>query len=271
MSIQELSMNSAALLSGIRDGNYHAGGIRCLQLLRLVEPYFGELRDEAVRLTGTESGSDVTHPKHITNWTRPHGEVVQFSLFNTSGRYEDFSSDHDLSQSGKRFLGAVSYPNLACLISAVPDLVNFRINLLGAGASLSPHEEHAIVRLSNGTVGARVRFHLPLVTDLRAELKLDGHVYHLAPGTVYFINHGCVHSACNGSDNFRIHLVWDVLLTHEAYKIMFGNATWSLPVVRIPEDQQTVTPTRTEQIGTYERIPPSVTRDEADGLRLCRR
>jgi len=264
-------MNSAALLSGIRDGNYHVGGIRCLQLLRLEEHYFGELRDEVVRLTQTECGSDVSNPNHITNWTRPRGEIVQFSLFNTSGRYDDFSSDHDLSRIGKRFFGSASYPELARFLSVVPDLVNFRINLMGAGASLSPHEEHAIVRTGGGAVGARVRFHLPMVTDFRAELMLDGYVYLLAPGTIYFINHGCVHSACNGGDHCRIHLVWDLLLTHEAYDVMFGDATWPLPLVRIPEDEQRVTPVRTEQIGAYERIPPTVTRDEADGLRLWTR
>ena len=110
-----------------------------------------------------------------------------------------------------------------------------------------------------------------MVTDFRAELTLDGYVYHLAPGMIYFVNHGCVHSVHNGGNNCRIHLVWDLLLTNEVYEAMFGNTTWSLPVTRVPEDQQTVTPIRTEQIGPYERIPPIVTRDEADSLRLCRR
>ena len=261
-------MNCNALLAGIRNGNYHAGGIRCMKLLHLEAGYFEELRDEVVRLTQSERGSDVTHPNHVTRWTRPSGEVTQFSLFNTSGRYDDYSSDHDLLTRDKRFLGAPSYPQLAHLVAAIPDLVNFRINLLGARAELSAHEEHSIIRMGDGAVAGRLRFHLPLVTDVGAELTLDGYVYHLEPGILYFINHGCVHSARNGGNHRRIHLVWDALLTRAVYDVMFGDSTLPLPVTRFSEHRQSVKPVRTEPVGNYHRIAPPVTRDEADALKL---
>jgi hypothetical protein len=35
------------LLDGLRDANFHAGGIRCLRLLRLDARYFGELGAES--------------------------------------------------------------------------------------------------------------------------------------------------------------------------------------------------------------------------------
>ena len=261
-------MSYSSLLNGIREGNYHAGGIRCLQLFRLQENYLAELKNEVMRLTQTECASDVTNPRHITNWVRPSGEVTQFSLFNSSGRYDDFSGDHSLSSSGKQFFGAHAYPILARLLASLPDLVNFRINLLGSGAKLSPHEEHSIVRIKSGEVVARVRFHLPIITAPKAELTLDGHVYHLMPGVIYLINHGCVHSAQNGSSNMRIHLVWDMLLSRAAFDVMFGESVLSLPIIRFQEHERQVTPIRMEHIGSYERIPPAITRDEADHLEL---
>jgi hypothetical protein len=152
------------------------------------------------------------------------------------------------------------------LLSVLPDLVNCRLNLLGPRASLSPL--HSLVHIGDGRVGARVRFHLPLVTNLHAELTIDGHVYHLLPGTVYLINHGCVHSAHNGGDAYRLHLVWDMRLSREAYRAMFGNLGWPLPLTRLQDDEQTVLPLRREKMGPYERFPPSVTRIEADTLAL---
>ena len=261
-------MTPAALLAGIRDGNYHAGGICCLQLFRLDESYVARLIDEATSLTRTELGSDVTRANHVTHWTKPRGKVVQFSLFNSSGHLEDFSDDHNMSSAGKRFFKDASYPGLARLASSLPDLVNFRLNLMGPGSSLSPHEEHSLVRIGDGKVGARIRFHLPLVTNIDAELTLEEHVFHLMPGTVYLVNHGCVHSARNGGDTDRLHLVWDMLLTVEAYDAMFGNVDLPLPLRRLRDDEQTVSPLRREKVGLFERIPPNVTRLEADSLAL---
>lgn len=262
-------MSTAALLSGIRDGNYHvANGTRCLQLLRLGKEYFEALREEVLVLTRSERGSDVTDPSHVTYWTRPSGEAIQYSLYNTSGRYDDYSTDHDWRRLGKQFFGAGSYPRLAKLLAQIPDPINFRINILGAGAQLSPHEEHSIVRMSDGAIVGRLRFHLPVVTERGAELTLDGNVYHLEAGVIYFINHGCVHSARNGGRDARIHLVWDVLLSQAAYDCLFGESAWSLPVARFPDHARPVTPGRTQPVSTYLRIPPSVTREEAEALQL---
>jgi hypothetical protein len=258
-------MNAAALLNGVRDGNDHVGGIRCLKLFRLEEAYFSELRDEVARLIETECASDVCDPRHITNWTKPRGEVLQFSLLNISGSYDDFTTDHNLSKDGKHFHGPQCYASLSSLVSALPDLVNLRINVLGPGASLSAHEEHAIVRV-RGKICARVRFHLPVITNPRAELTLDGHVYHLLPGTIYFINHGCVHSACNNGPQQRVHLVWDMLLTREVFDAMFGAGDLPLPLRQIPEEEQLSEPLRKERVGAFERIPPSVTPEETARL-----
>jgi hypothetical protein len=262
-------VNGSTLLAGIRDGNYHTGGIRCLRLFQLAPAYFAELCADVERLCRVERASDVSDPSHITNWTRPRGNIVQFSLLNATGRYDDFSADHNLSCLGKTFHGAAQYSALAQFVGLFPHTINFRINVMSPGASLSPHEEHAVIRTCTGSIGARVRFHLPIVSNPDAELMLDGWVYHLTPGTVYFINHGCVHSACNRGKDHRIHVVWDMLLTRDAFDFMFGNDAHPPPLLAIIESERTPAPIRMERVGAHLRLPSPVTRDEADRLVWC--
>lgn len=262
-------MNATTFFHGILDGERHAGGIRCLRLFRLDSADFADLRADVERLRREQRPSIVTRSDHITYWTRPLGEVLQFSLLSVSGRYDDFSSDHNLSCLDKRFHEAVAYPALARFIAAFPHAVNFRINVLGPRSGLSPHEEHVVVRTRAGTIGARVRFHLPVVTNTRAELMLDGNIYHLEQGTIYFINHGCVHSATNGGEDARIHLTWDMLLTREAFDRMFGAAPQASPLARISGEERDVAPIRTERVGAYRRLAPWASPDETLQLDFC--
>ena len=88
-----------------------------------------------------ETASIAGDPGHVTNWTRPQGLVRQFSLLNRSGRFDDFSADHDLTCLGKSFHAADRYPALARLVKGFPHAVNFRINAMAPGARLPPHEE----------------------------------------------------------------------------------------------------------------------------------
>jgi len=262
-------MTAETLLAGIRDGDYHDGDIRCLPLFRLKNEYFAALRADVMRLCQTERASDVRAPEHITHWARPVGLVVQFSLLNASGRFDDFSVDHDQSCFGKQFHHVEAYPTLAAFVAAFPHTINFRANMMAPGASLSPHEEHAVIRTRAGTVGARARFHLPIVTNPRAEVMLDGSAYHLAVGVIHFVHHGRVHSARNGGDEPRIHLVWDLLLTREAFAFMFGQAAHPEPFVRIAGHEQTLAPLRTERVGACVRLPRVISRDDADQLDWC--
>lgn len=39
---------------------------------------------------------------HITNWTSPFGDAVQYSLKNKSGDFNDTSIDHDLNLTDKK-------------------------------------------------------------------------------------------------------------------------------------------------------------------------
>jgi hypothetical protein len=257
------------LLAGIRDADRHAHGIRCLQLFRLEETFFDQLCAQVETLTHAHSPSVVSDPRHVTNWTHPHGEVTQFSLLNASGRFDDFSADHDASCFGKWFHHAALYPAVGVLISLFPHLLNFRINVLGPGAALSPHEEHALIRTRSGSVGVRVRFHLPVVSNQAADLTLDGYVYHLREGVIYYVNHGCVHAASNAADKPRTHLVWDMLLTREVFESTFANEVPATPLISIPAGEQVPTPIRTQLHSEYYRLQPLVTKQEATRLRLC--
>ncbi|MEV6330535.1 aspartyl/asparaginyl beta-hydroxylase domain-containing protein [Streptomyces sp. NPDC051909] len=250
-----------SLLRGIRDANYHRPGIRCMRLFSAHAATLRELVAEAEGLRTRHAPSLAGDPGHVTAWTGPRGRVEQFSLFNASGRCDDFSRDHDLSCFGKRFHHRTYCPALSALAQALPHLVNFRINVLGPGAALAPHEEHSVVRSDSGTVGVRARFHLPLVTGPEATVVLDGDLHHLAAGTVYLVNHGCVHAAENAGATDRIHLVWDMLLTAPATEVMFGAGPapegftrTRLRAVR-PEGRRTVT--------RWERIAPRVSEAEA--------
>jgi hypothetical protein len=107
-------------------------------------------------------------------------------------------------------------------------------------------------------------------TNAAAELMLDGHVYHLEPGTLYFVNHGCVHSARNGHDSEpRLHLTWDMLLTHDAFACMFGDDALAFPAVRVPQDARVPAPVRRVPVSTYRRIMPAVSPQDARRVDFC--
>lgn len=262
-------MTPRQLLDGLRDGNYHSGGIRCLQLLRLHDDSFARLAAEVENLSQHEDPSHVREKEHITNWTRPRGEVTQFSLINHSGLTSDFSQDHDLSSFGKRFHLGDKYRMLASFIDTFPDITNFRANVLGPGAQLAAHEEHSIIRTQTGSICACIRYHLPLMTNPGAELTLDGHVFHLEAGTIYLVNQGCVHSARNTGTKRRVHLVWDQLLTRQAYEAVFAPEVDPAFGVRIQTADQVPGARRVERIGAYMRLPSPVDREAAEHLDLC--
>jgi hypothetical protein len=263
-------MNPTVLLQGIQRNNDQTSDIRCLRLFQLQGTYFTDLCRDVEQLCQQQCPSDVTQSEHVTHWTRPFGAVQQFSLLNASGSYDDFSADHDLSCFDKWCHVGGAYPTLAHFVQSFPHTLNFRINLLGPGAGLAPHEEHVLIRTRCGTVGARLRFHLPIVTNPLAELSLDGHVYHLEAGTIYFVNHGCIHAVTNHGDRPRLHLTWDMLLTRDVFDFMFG--TKSLPVTaleRLPDDEHHPEPLRIKRIGAYRQLPPSVSAEEAAQLDFC--
>ena len=261
-------MTRDEVLAGIRDGNFHCGGIRCVRLFRLERDLARALRHEGIRLCSTEHGSDVSEREHVTNWTRPTGAVQQFSLLNRSGDFADFRDDHDLSCLEKKFHHAARYPNLSKFIGYFEHAINFRINVLGAGAGLSPHEEHSLFLSKEGTPSVRARFHLPLWTSRSARMTIEGDLHRFTPRTIYYFNQGCVHAAANPGSLPRIHLVWDMLLTLQAFELMFGDGPAPPGLRRVPAAARSVRMLGSEPIQDYARLPPRVTLLEADRISL---
>ncbi|MFI6933864.1 aspartyl/asparaginyl beta-hydroxylase domain-containing protein [Streptomyces sp. NPDC050287] len=210
-------------MAPILDANFHRGGLKCRRLFRVNPDFFSSVVEDAQRLVEQHLPSRVAEERHITNWTRPFGNAVQYSLLNRSGKFDDFSSDHFFTREGKRFHYAQGFPNLARFIEAFPYAYNMRLNGLGAKSGLSLHEEHVVFPTGDGRIQIRGRFHLPLVTSRRAEMALDGDIHHFEAGSVFFFNNGCIHSAMNHGQDFRYHLIWDVAFTKEAYDGMFGH------------------------------------------------
>lgn len=260
-------MNAADFFAGLLAGDQHRDGIRCLRLFHFAGGPFESLCEEVHRYCRTHRPSRVDDAGHVTHWTDSTGRVEQYSLLNRSGRSDDFSVDHDTSCQGKWFFDGDRFPMMGRLIGDWPSLVNFRLNILHSGAALQAHEEHLPFRTRSGTVGGRLRFHLPVQTNDRAELILDGLVYRLERDVVYLVNQGCVHAAVNGSGAARVHLVWDSLLTAELFGFLFGDCCpASYLKIVLDRDQA---PLRSEPIGPHRRLQPRVSADEASTLAFC--
>jgi len=192
---------------GIMQAAKHEGGIKMQPCLAMDPAWFSSIQEEVRNLQAARPPSDPGDKSHPTNWTKPYGNVTQHSLFNDSGNTADTATDHNLKIEGKSFV----VPECAALNRLFSIFtnraLNFRLNGMLPKAGLSPHEENII----HGEK-VRVRFHLPIFTNEQAKVMLDGEKFHLRPGYIYFFNNGSVHSAENGGQESRYHLVWDVFL-----------------------------------------------------------
>lgn len=249
----------------IMEANYHHGGMKIARLFAVEDAWMSRLSDDVLRIVATFPPSDVSEAGHVTNWTRPVGEALQFSLFNISGRTDDTSQDHQRTQDGKSFAHAGSFPAIAELVDTLrpAGLTGMRINFLGPKSGLSPHEEHIVHRGQNGSAELRVRFHLPVFTNDRCRVLLDGDEFRMDRGYVYFFNNGCVHASKNEDEHDgRFHLVWDMMLSKACCEAMFERQI-SAPFF-IPAAIWTVRPIRTGvDAGRFETYPEEVSYEEA--------
>jgi Aspartyl/Asparaginyl beta-hydroxylase len=262
-------MTPEELLAGVLEGDEHAGGTRCLRLHEVEPDFLARLGADVDRLISRHRPSDVSDPRHVTNWVRPVGTVEQYSLLNTSGRFDDFSDDHDIFGRRKGFAHARDYPTVAFFMLLFPDAVNFRLNAMGPSSGLSPHEEHVLTYAPDGSVVAKLRFHLPLHTSPEATLVLDDHVFTLDSGVVHFVNHGCVHAATNAGPEHRTHLVWDMLFTRQTFDLMFGAADPPAPLRRVPQNRRSPAPVRKQRQGSVRRLPALVTAQDRRRVALA--
>jgi hypothetical protein len=242
LPLQDRPVTLSDLIAAVSAADLEQPALRGLRLFALAPEFFAALSRECLVLARAERPSEVGDRAHVTHWTKPRGTVLQYSLLNRSGRFDDTSTDHDLSCFGKRFHSVNLYPSLAALVAAFPHSINFRLNVLTPGASLSPHREPVCFRARGGAVGVRLRLHLPVVTNPAAEILLDDQIFVFPLGEVALFNQGCVHAAANGGATDRLHLVWDMLLTRSTCDSLFGDGPAPIPARRYPADQQALSP-----------------------------
>lgn len=240
------------ILKQLIRANHQRSGLKTLKLFKIEPTFFAQLQREAQLLIEGNQPSEVGYANHHSNWTRPFGRSVQFSLLNRSGIFDDTSSDHILDLRGKRFHHASKYPTIAEFIRQFPDAYNMRLNGMEPKARLSKHKEHLYIKVDKESYLIRARFHLPVKTAPEAEMYLDGDFYHFDEGLIYLFNNGCIHAALNKGDDFRYHFVWDMFLTQRATEQMFGSGG-AIPIwMRRVEGGERIVPIRrTEKIGEY--------------------
>jgi hypothetical protein len=87
-------MNYARFIKNLRLAYEHRGGVKSLHLGVLDQAWFSEIQQECRAIIEGSGSSDVTAANHVTNWTKPKGEVRQFSLFNVSGKSDEYTGDY---------------------------------------------------------------------------------------------------------------------------------------------------------------------------------
>jgi hypothetical protein len=209
-------------LKGLREAYEHSDGVKTLRLGRLDAAWFADIQRETAFIIENGGSSDVGAPDHVTHWTRPRGKVRQFSLFNTSGRSEDYQGDYGYR--GNAAHKKLVFPQLKGLTRFAAlfgdALRNLRLNGMGADAGLSAHEENSITPRAWGA-DYIVRFHLPVFTNDRSYIYLDDERFTYREGELYFFHHGCVHAAANFGADARYHLVLDCFLDRKLFRALF--------------------------------------------------
>lgn len=240
-------MVSTDVMAGLVAGNFHhPDGIRALRLGTVHPDAHVRWRAACRQLLERETPS-VVSGGHVTGWTKPQGTVRQWSLFNRSGRTGDTSSDFDYANLDRKKL----WPGFE-EFADIGTLVNLRLNELGPGAELSPHEEHLTRRVGTDRVGLRCRLHVPIWSNPNALMLADGDWFGFSVGGIYLFNNGCVHAAVNHGNTSRLHLVFDVLLDEATVsRVLVGNDVpgwWYHKVSEVEVD-------RTEEVEQWESQP----------------
>jgi len=253
------------------NGNYEKKPDFAIAKLYHLDPtFFTKLSMEVLSLICRHTPSYVTDSAHLSYWSRPEGLITQFSLLNSSGRFDDYSVDHNRSIRNKSFRFAHQYPTLAQFISLFPHAVNFRINILNEKSRFTQHQEDiCFIHNQTGEPALRARFHLPIATQMDAHMFMQGFLYHFEPGTIYYFNNGCIHDGINASETeSRVHLVWDMLMTKDTYERMFAR---SHPIPElVPIEEIALQPlTQLEIDPNYKQWPRKLTYEQACEITLC--
>jgi len=192
-------------MSTIKQFRKHHSQTRLIPCLRVKDSIMNDIEKELLTLVKNFKISENNTKKHGINFTKPYGSVTQSCLFNTTGNLLDFSTDYQIPKNDKFFFEP-NYKNIHNIFKLFQDnIINFWLFGMSKNSGLSPHK---VIRNKLGRK-IRCRFHLPVITNSSAWVMLDWKKFWLKRGIIYFFNDGCVHTAGNGGDATRYHLVWD--------------------------------------------------------------
>jgi hypothetical protein len=243
-------METTKLIEKVMEANFHKGGIRCLKLFRLNDDFFARLKKEINDISLQFTPSDVCNTEHVSNpVTKPYGQNYHYSLYNQSGKSDDYTMDWNRSNKGKRFHFADQFPEMNKLTQFFEGRTNMKLLVLGPNSGLYPHEAHLIGTGSEKKI--ILRFHLPVFSNNKCEMLLDNEYFRFEEQYVYFFNEGCIHSAYNHGDTPRLHLSWDMPLTEKMNSLMFAELAFTNDMLSRVETQ-IVQPIRHKKTKNYE-------------------
>ena len=233
-------MQRATVLDEVAKGEFHQpGALKCERLFELEPRFFADLRREVNQMVDTAQPSNPEDPTHHSSYSsEPYGGVVQFSLLNKTGDFNDTASDVDGSIHGKSFHHRKTFPTIAAFIDLFPHAINMRINGLPPSGGFSAHAEQ-VSRRNGRAYHFKTRFHLPIETNDASRVLLEDEIFHFDVGSIYYFNNGCVHAVENKGQSRRLHLIWDMLLTEETIDLMFGDTSHG-PLLRPSREDRRV-------------------------------
>ncbi len=262
---------SELLIRNLVDVNYQKTvNPKVYELFKTEETFFKNLYNEVIEIVEKFNPSIVTNKKHLSNWSSPEGIITQYSLLNESGKFDDYSSDHNRSINKKIFSQEASYPNLKALIKSMPHATNFRINILYPKSCFTQHREDlCFIHKITKKPALRVRFHLPIFTNNHSKMLLNGDLYHFEAGKIYFFHNGAIHDGINQDDSLpRIHLLWDMLLTEDTYKRMFERSI-DIPFLKKSKNIKLEAIDSIEIDPNYKKVPHKIPYQEALKITFC--
>lgn len=227
-----------ALLRDIERAKMRRRGMKCAHLLHVDPVFFAALQTECLALTAEATRVALDDKAHVQNWINHYGVTVQTRVD---------------KMVAKQTLDTALFPHLHRFTRAFPNAIEMRINGLAPHSGIPHHEESLFLfHEQERKLYIQARFHLPLQTNAGAEIQLAGEIFHFAAGEIYFFNQGAVHAARNLGQTIRYHLVWDLVLTAEAYAEMFDPVGPTLPfLTRAPLNARLVTPKKRYWVGKY--------------------
>ena len=83
----------------------------------------------------------------------------------------------------------------------------FRIHTLEAGASIKPHRD-----IGYSFEYGKVRLHIPVQTNDKVEIRLEGELVPMKPGECWYCNFDITHEVHNKGQQPRVHLIMDCIV-----------------------------------------------------------